>query len=104
MSEGLDVIIVDDDQAVCELISTVVKRFYTWGEVLPFTDPNKAITYCLERDIGVAIFVVDVFLGVSAVSFFWIPSRKSFQPPTLMPSSSPAMQAMISSICASPPM
>jgi two-component SAPR family response regulator len=41
MSEGLDVIIVDDDQAVCELISTVVKRFYTWGEVLPFTDPNK---------------------------------------------------------------
>ncbi len=70
MSEGLDVIIVDDDQAVCELVSTVIKRFYTWGEVLPFTDPKKAISYCLERDIGVAIFVVDVFLGGVSGFFF----------------------------------
>ena len=70
MSEGLDVIIVDDDSAVCELIATVIKRFYTWGEVLPFTDPNKAISYCLERDIGVAIFIVDVFLGGVSGFFF----------------------------------
>ncbi len=70
MSEGLDVIIVDDDPAVCDLISTVIKRFYTWGEVLPFTDSNEATNYCLSRDIGVAIFIVDVFLGGVSGFFF----------------------------------
>jgi DNA-binding NarL/FixJ family response regulator len=64
MSEGLDVFIVDDDPSVCELIATIIKRFYTWGEVLPFSDTDEAIDYCLSRDIGVAIFVVDVFLVV----------------------------------------
>jgi DNA-binding NtrC family response regulator len=63
MAEGLDVIIVDDDPNVCELISTIVKRFYTWGEVIPFSNSEEAIKFCLERDIGVAIFIVDVFLG-----------------------------------------
>ena len=63
MSEGLDVIIVDDDPSVCELIAAIIKRFYTWGEIHPFSDSDKAIEFCLERDIGVAIFVVDVFLG-----------------------------------------
>ena len=70
MSEGLDVIIVDDDPDVCELISTTIERFYTWGQVLSFTDPEKATDYCLGRDIGVAIFVVDVFLGGSSGFFF----------------------------------
>ena len=63
MSEGLDVIIVDDDPSVCELISTVVKRFYTWGEVLAFSNSEDALRYCKGRDIGVAVFIVDVFLG-----------------------------------------
>jgi CheY-like chemotaxis protein len=63
MSEGLDVIVVDDDPNVCELTSTIIKRFYTWGDVLAFTKSDEAIKYCLSRDIGVAIFVVDVFLG-----------------------------------------
>jgi DNA-binding NtrC family response regulator len=63
MSEGLDVIIVDDDPSVCELIATVVKRFYTWGEVRTFTNTDEAMTYCLNREIGVGIFIVDVFLG-----------------------------------------
>ena len=63
MTEGLDVIVVDDDADVCELISSTVKRFYTWGNVVSFTDTEEAIAYCLGRDIGVAIFVVDVFLG-----------------------------------------
>lgn len=63
MSEGLDVIIVDDDPSVCELIATTVKRFYTWGEVKAFNSTEEATAYCLERDIGVAIFIVDVFLG-----------------------------------------
>ena len=63
MAEGLDVIIVDDDPNVCELIATMVKRFYTWGDVIPFSNSEEAIKFCLERDIGVAIFIVDVFLG-----------------------------------------
>lgn len=63
MAEGLDVIIVDDDPNICELISTIIKRFYTWGEVIPFSNSEEAIKFCLDRDIGVAIFIVDVFLG-----------------------------------------
>lgn len=63
MSEGLDIIIVDDDASVCELISTIVNRFYTWGEVLTFSNSDEALKYCSGRDIGVAIFIVDVFLG-----------------------------------------
>jgi DNA-binding NarL/FixJ family response regulator len=70
MPEGLDVIVVDDDPSVCELISAIIKQFYTWGEVLSFSKPEEAIRYCLNRDIGVAIFVVDVFLGgISGFSF-----------------------------------
>ncbi len=63
MAEGLDIIIVDDDPNVCELISTIIKRFYTWGEVIPFSNSEEAIKFCLDQDIGVAIFIVDVFLG-----------------------------------------
>ena len=71
MSDGLDVIIVDDDTDVCELISSTIKRFYTWGEVVSFTNPEEAIVYCLGRDIGVAIFVVDVFLGGASGFLFF---------------------------------
>ena len=63
MAQGLDVIIVDDEPAVCEVISDIMKGFYTWGDVLTFTDVDEAIEYCLNCDIGVAIFIVDVFLG-----------------------------------------
>lgn len=63
MSEGLDVIVVDDDASVCELISTIVRRFYTWGEVQSFTSAEEALQYCTDREVGVAIFIVDVFLG-----------------------------------------
>jgi CheY-like chemotaxis protein len=31
--------------------------------VIAFTEPDEATKFCLNRDIGVAIFVVDVFLG-----------------------------------------
>jgi CheY-like chemotaxis protein len=78
MAEGLDVIVVDDDPAVCELISTTINRFYTWGRVLSFTDSEAAITYCLSRDIGVAIFVVDVFLGGASGFFFLDAIEKKF--------------------------
>lgn len=73
MSEGLDIIIVDDDPSICEIISTTVKRFYTWGDVMPFTDTDEATAYCLGRDIGVAIFIVDVFLG-GASGFYFLDS------------------------------
>ena len=63
MSDGLDVIVLDDDPGICEIVSELIESFYTWGKVHYFSDPDKAISFCLERDIGAAIFVVDVFLG-----------------------------------------
>ena len=63
MSDGLDVIVLDDDPGICEIVSELIESFYTWGKVYDFSDPGKAISFCLERDIGVAIFVIDVFLG-----------------------------------------
>lgn len=78
MPEGLDVIVVDDDPEVCELISSTIKRFYTWGKVVSFTDSDTATNYCLERDIGVAIFVVDVFLGGASGFFFLDAIEKKF--------------------------
>lgn len=62
MSDGLDVIIVDDDEAVCESISEIIGRFYSWGNVYVFSDDAEATLYCLNRDSGIAIFIVDVFL------------------------------------------
>ncbi|MEJ2157915.1 MAG: hypothetical protein P8X96_21510 [Desulfobacteraceae bacterium] len=67
MPEGLDVIIVDDDPTVCELVTTIVKRFYTWGDVISFSDTNKATEFCLARDIGVAIFKYELLYGVDSV-------------------------------------
>ena len=31
--------------------------------MLSFTDVDGAVSYCLNRNIGIAVFVVDVFLG-----------------------------------------
>jgi len=78
MPEGLDVIVVDDDPDVCELVSTTIKRFYTWGKVFSFTDAEAATDYCHGRDIGVAIFVVDVFLGGASGFFFLDSIEKKF--------------------------
>jgi DNA-binding NtrC family response regulator len=63
MSDGLDVIILDDDPDMCALIAKIIERFYTWGEVHAFTDVEEAAIFCLNRDSGLAIFIVDVFLG-----------------------------------------
>ncbi len=63
MPDGLDVIIVDDDPAVCQMTTEVVKGFYSWGQVRTFTQSDEAILYCLSCKYGVAIFIVDVFLG-----------------------------------------
>ena len=63
MSDGLDVIVIDDDPGICEVIAELIESFYTWGNILTFSDADKAVSYCLNRDVGVAIFIVDVFLG-----------------------------------------
>lgn len=63
MSTKLDVIIVDDDPSALYVISSIVKSFYQWGEVISFTDIDKAIAYCMSREMGVAIFVLDIYLG-----------------------------------------
>ena len=63
MSGGLDLIILDDDSSVCNIISDIVKSFYTWGDVISFVDVDEALSYCQGCDIGVGIFIIDVFLG-----------------------------------------
>ena len=63
MSDGLDVIIIDDEPSVCTVLSDIIKDFYTWGEIFSFTDVDEAESYCLNRDAGIAVFVIDVFLG-----------------------------------------
>lgn len=78
MPEGLDVIVVDDDPDVCELVCEVVRRFYAWGSVLSFTDVETATDYCLGREIGVAIFIVDVFLGGVSGFYFLDAIEKKF--------------------------
>ena len=63
MSEGLDVIVVDDDKNLCTVTAETIKRFYTWGDVVPFNDVDEAIAYCLSQESSIAIFILDVFLG-----------------------------------------
>lgn len=63
MSDGLDVIILDDEPTVCAMLEELVKQFHTWGEVISFTDVDKAVEHCLRRDNHIAVFVVDVFVG-----------------------------------------
>ena len=46
MSGGLPVIIVDDDQTVCEVTAELVRSFHTWGRVFAFTDPDEALRFC----------------------------------------------------------
>jgi response regulator of citrate/malate metabolism len=66
MADGLDVIIVDDDPGVCQILEDIITRFYAWGKVLSFTDVDDAVSYCLNRDIGIAVFVIDVFIGAKS--------------------------------------
>jgi CheY-like chemotaxis protein len=63
VSDELRVIIVDDEPYTCKVISAIIENFYTWGSVTRFTDVDKAISYCLNCDTDIAIFIVDIFLG-----------------------------------------
>ncbi len=73
MPNELDVIIVDDVPSVCKVTAKLVGHFYQWGEVLSFVDIDQAVSYCLGREVGVGIFIVDVFLGPE--SGFWFLDR-----------------------------
>ena len=63
MSDSLDVIIVDDDSAVCEVIAQIIRRFYAWGQVRTFTRAEEAVLFCHTQKSAVAIFILDVFMG-----------------------------------------
>ena len=63
MSEGLDVIIVDDNKNLCAITAETIKRFYVWGDVVTFTKAAEAAAYCLRSEASIAIFILDVFLG-----------------------------------------
>ena len=78
MPDGLDVIIVDDDPAVCEMLSEVIKRFYVWGQVKAFTGAKAAKDYCRSSENGVAIFVVDVYLDDQTGFHFLDRIRRKF--------------------------
>jgi len=65
MSDGLDILIIDDEVNVCDVLSSQIEKFYTWGDVTTSTDVDKAISYCLSRPGSVMIFVLDVFVGPS---------------------------------------
>ena len=62
MSNKLDIIIVDDEPSACKIVSKMAEKFYVWGDIFSFIKVDEAIEYCLNREIGVAIFIVDVFL------------------------------------------
>ena len=78
MSDGLDVIIIDDDKGICDIIQELVEGFYNWGDVISFSNADEAINYCLQRDIGVAIFIIDVFLGGLSGFYFLDAIEKKF--------------------------
>ncbi len=78
MSNGLDVIVIDDDKGICDIIKELVESFYSWGDVISFSKADKAIDYCLQRDNGVAIFIIDVFLGGLSGFYFLDAIEKKF--------------------------
>jgi CheY-like chemotaxis protein len=65
MSEGLDILIIDDEKEVCDVLASHIEKFYTWGDVTTCTDVERAISYCRSRPGTIMIFVLDVFVGES---------------------------------------
>jgi response regulator of citrate/malate metabolism len=63
MSQELDVIVIDDDPSICMVISNIINSFCMWGDVISFTDVDDAVAYCMGLDMGVAVFVLDIYLG-----------------------------------------
>lgn len=63
MSDNLDIVILDDDPLICSLIQDILEGFYVWGDIHSFTDYHKALSHCKKTEAGVAIFILDVYLG-----------------------------------------
>ncbi len=63
MSDNLDVIVLDDDPQMCSLLTEMLKGFYAWGNIHSFTDFREALSFCQRKKAGVAIFILDVYLG-----------------------------------------
>jgi response regulator of citrate/malate metabolism len=63
MSDNLDVIVLDDDPLMCSFLTEMLKHFYTWGDIHSFTDVREALSFCRHKKPGVAIFILDVYLG-----------------------------------------
>lgn len=63
MSDGLDLLIIDDEQDVCDVLADQIGKFYTWGDITTCTDVDRAVSYCLSRRSSIMIFVLDVFVG-----------------------------------------
>jgi DNA-binding NarL/FixJ family response regulator len=70
MANGLDVVVVDDDPITCQMVSKTIQSFYAWGDVHAFTAADEAREFCLARDAGIGIFVVDVYLDRQSGFFF----------------------------------
>jgi DNA-binding NarL/FixJ family response regulator len=76
MADGLDVVVLDDDPGISRVLKELIESFYSWGKVIAFSDAEKAIQWCLDREVGLGIFVVDVFLkGMSG--FFFLETIES---------------------------
>ncbi|MDD5171145.1 MAG: response regulator [Syntrophales bacterium] len=63
MADNLDVIILDDDSQMCSFLTETLMLFYTWGNVHSFTDVREALSFCRHDKTGIAIFILDVYLG-----------------------------------------
>jgi response regulator of citrate/malate metabolism len=63
MANNLDVIVLDDDPQICKLITDILKGFYVWGNIHPFTNYDEALAFCKKKHPGVAIFILDVYLN-----------------------------------------
>jgi DNA-binding NtrC family response regulator len=79
MAERLDCIVVDDDRDVCQSMAELIRHFYSWGDVMPFVSAEEALYYAKFHGPGVAIFVVDVFLG-DQTAFDFLDSVASWYP------------------------
>ena len=70
MTGSLDVIVLDDDPQICSLIVEILKSFYVWGDVHPFTGYNDALAFCKKKQPALDIFILDVFLGTKSAFDF----------------------------------
>ena len=78
MSDNLDVIVLDDDPQMCSFLTEILKQFYTWGDIHSFTNVREALSFCRHKKTGVAIFILDVYLGKETAFDFLDQVSKKF--------------------------